>query len=272
MNLRTFARLALGAMAMTGVIASQAAAQLQQESDDYDFDESRSLDIVDSNVEPAQFAAGGGIGGGLGLDFLDHGCDGQFYVGGEYLYVRANYSQAISYVTRNLPAAGSPSVVFNQFDFDYDDSYRLYGGYRLCECGGDIRFSYSNYSSNSSFQSGVVPTDSSQQFFSPLEVVADQPGTSLNGRASVELEVYDIEFGKTIPLGCAMCCDTCCDTCCDDTCCDDGCCGDGCGCCCCPAWDISWRGGVRYADLDSEFIYDNTIPSAPTLEQTSRAR
>lgn len=284
MKLADTVRATLSALALAGLLAGQATAQQQQPGEKFAFDDARSLDIVDSNVTPAQFAAGGlgvggGYGGGLGMDFFDHGCSGQFYAGGEYLYVRANYSQAISYVTANLPAGGPTSVTFNQFDFDYGDSFRFYGGYRLCECGGDLRFTYTQLNSDSAFQSPLVPGDTSQQFFAPLEVVADTPGTSLNGRAEVELNIYDIEFGKTIPLGCPMgCCGGAggCDSCCDAGCTGDACgggCGSGCGaCCCCPAWDISWRGGVRIADLDSEFIYDNTIPANPALEQTSRAR
>ncbi|MEM9659566.1 MAG: hypothetical protein AAF961_14500, partial [Planctomycetota bacterium] len=28
------------------------------------------------------------------------------------------------------------------------------------------------------------------------------------------------------------------------------CCGDGCGCLGCPAWDITWSAGFRYAEAD----------------------
>lgn len=252
-------------------------------SDSQAYAEEASYDIDDSSIQPAQFSVQGGGGLGLGANLFDGGCGGQFYFGGEYLYVRANYSQAISYLTQDLTDPAQPRLVFNQFDFNYDDCYRFYGGYRLCDCGGDIRFTYTKLASDAAFQSPTVPGDQSLRFFSPLEVVADLPGTSLNGRASVELQTYDIEFGKTIPLGCPLgCCDSgccddgccddgCCDSgCCDSSCCDSGCCGDGCGCgCCCPAWDISWRAGVRIADLDSNFLYDNTIPGSAPLEQTS---
>ena len=50
---------------------------------------------------------------------------------------------------------------------------------------------------------------------------------------------FDLECAKTIPLG-GQCCD------CSDTC-GDGCC-NSCG-NCCPAWDITWSGGIRWADV-----------------------
>jgi hypothetical protein len=45
----------------------------------------------------------------------------------------------------------------------------------------------------------------------------------------------DLECAKTIPLGgqCCGCGDGCCDSCCTG----------------CPAWDITWSGGVRWADV-----------------------
>jgi Legionella pneumophila major outer membrane protein precursor len=77
----------------------------------------------------------------------------------------------------------------------------------------------------------------------------------------LEMSAFDLAFGKTIPVcscyqkccgGCDPCCgDTCCDTCCDscsDSCCDP--CGDSCCCCPCPAWDFTWRAGVRFAEVD----------------------
>jgi hypothetical protein len=51
--------------------------------------------------------------------------------------------------------------------------------------------------------------------------------------------MFDLECAKTIPLG-GQCCG------CGDAC--GGGCGDCCG-SCCPAWDITWSGGVRWADV-----------------------
>lgn len=209
-------------------------------------------------------------GGGMGLG-MGNNCTGQLYFGSEYLHVRANYSQNISYVTQDI-SGQTPAIIFNQFDYDYNSNYRFYGGYRVCECGCDLRFTYTHLESDASFDSGVVPGNSSLRFFSPLEVVADVPGTSLNGRSSVELDTYDIAFSKTIPLGSPLC-GGCGDACgCGETCCGDACgCGNGCG-CYCPAWDITWSGGVRVADMEAENVYDNTIPTNTALEQTSASR
>jgi hypothetical protein len=51
-----------------------------------------------------------------------------------------------------------------------------------------------------------------------------------------------LEFAKTIPLGGGGGCG------CGDPCgCGDAC-GSGCG-CACPAWDVTWSGGFRFADV-----------------------
>jgi hypothetical protein len=63
----------------------------------------------------------------------------------------------------------------------------------------------------------------------------------IEGDAEVDLRSYDLAFSKTIPLGCLMDGASAC-----GDCCDDGSCG-GCG--WCPAWDITWSGGVRFADV-----------------------
>ena len=298
MHRTRYMRVAFCAAAIATLITNQTVAQSASEYDTYEYegaeseglDEGSVLEIDDSGVEPAQFLGGGvgvGFGGGLDFGLLTHGCDCQLVFGAEYLYARANYSQAISYVEQNLVDPLQPRVIFNQFDYDYNSSYRLYGGYRICECACALMFTYTQLDSGASFTSPVVPGDTSRQFFAPLEVVADVPGTSLNGRANVRLNAYDIAFSKTIPLGCPLgcccktdCCgDSCCDTCCDTSCdaggCCDDCCGDSCGCnCCCwcPAWDITWTAGVRIADVESEFGYANVIPANPALQQTSVAR
>jgi hypothetical protein len=93
----------------------------------------------------------------------------------------------------------------------------------------------------------------------PLEpVLSPNNNIRITGRAC--LEDYDIGCAKTIPLGSPLCCD-CCDTCsCGDCC--DGCC-DSCA-PCCPAWDITWEGAVRYADVDwSQDIVSTFTPPTP---------
>ncbi|MEM1303760.1 MAG: Lpg1974 family pore-forming outer membrane protein [Planctomycetota bacterium] len=202
----------------------------------------------------------------LDLGGMSNGCTGQFYVGAEYLYVRPTFSQAISFVTVDNTAPLDPVITYNNFDFDHNSNFRVYGGYRVCECGCDIRFAYSNMGGDSSFVTDTVDATMGVTFFAPLEVFADTEGTFIEGSADVDLDTFDLDFAKTIPLGCPL------------GCCSDGCsdCCDPCG-CWCPAWDITWHGGFRAIDYDSTFIYDDFRPdvgsvAGTTLDQTSVAR
>lgn len=195
-------------------------------------------------------------GGGLGLASMGRGGRrGQFFVGAEYLSLRANFSEATAYRANTPAPPDGPAEDFVQFDFDYGDSYRLYGGYRLCDCGGEIRFTYSNFDSNGSFNSGPQPAGTT--FTAPYEVVTSGTDDVLFGDARVTLDDYDIGFSKTIPLG-----GWCCDTGCGDTACGDGCC-DPCGSCCgCPPWDLVWTGAIRISSVDSELNYASNIAPA----------
>lgn len=188
-------------------------------------------------------SCGGGLG--LGNGFLNR--PGQFFAGAEYIYARASFSEALAYVINdaNNPQGGAEFV---EYDFDYDSSYRFYGGFQFCDCCAAITFDYARYRSSADFS---VTEEAGQEIFAPYEV--ENPGANngiLDGSADVEIDSYDIGISKTIPLGGPLCgggCD-CGDTCCDD-CCGDGCdCGVGCG-CWCPAWDITWSAGVRFADV-----------------------
>ncbi|MAT71612.1 MAG: hypothetical protein CMJ58_19060 [Planctomycetaceae bacterium] len=172
----------------------------------------------------------------------------QLVAGAEYIYARANFSQALAYVESDLVNGGENWV---QYDFDYESGYSFYGGIYLCDCGGAVIFDWTNMTSSSGFTAvndppGSTPTNS--EIFGPFEV-----DDNINGFADVDLDTYDLMFSKTIPLGGPMCggCDSGCDdVCCGDVCCDDTCCGDGCGSCGgCPPWDITWSGGVRFADV-----------------------
>src|SRR5690606_7991988 len=65
----------------------------------------------------------------------------RYFVGGEYLHVRATPSEAISYLERD---AANFVDTFHQFDFDYEGSFRFYGGARNC-CGEEVRFTWTRF-------------------------------------------------------------------------------------------------------------------------------
>ena len=134
---------------------------------------------------------------------------------------------------------------FHQLDFDYESSYRFGGGYRLCDCGEEIRFLFTRLSSSAA---DIAPSGS----FLPYEVSSPPDGQTLVG-GHVALRSFDLAYAKTIPLGSPLGCG------CGDSCgCGDGYgCGDGCGSGCgcdggcggCPTWEITWSGGVRVAEV-----------------------
>lgn len=174
--------------------------------------------------------------------------NGQFFVGAEYLSVRANFSEATAYLEEDLIEGTS---TWKQYDFNYSESFRTYIGYRLCDCGGEVRFTYTNIDTGGGFDAGDL-SSTTRLVTAPWELALTDP-TSLTGTANVSIDNYDLGFSKTIPLGSPLCCDTGC----GDTCCGDGC-GDCCGtdCCTqCPAWDLQWTGAVRVADVNSRLGY-----------------
>ncbi len=186
---------------------------------------------------------GGGRGLGLGLGGGLLSRPGQFFAGAEYIYARANFSEALAYVVTDLNAGLNAGPNFVEFDFESESSYRFYGGYRFCDCGGEIVFNHARYRSGASFD---VVEGVGMDIKSPYEV--DAPGTGTNGRlsglADVEINTYDISFAKTLALGTLGCATDC-----GDACCGVGC-GDGCGSCACPAWDITWSAGLRFDEVE----------------------
>jgi hypothetical protein len=163
--------------------------------------------------------------------------DGQLFFTADYLSVRASFSEATSYVRQDI-ANGSDQFI--PLEFGYESSYRVGGGWRSCCCGDQIRFMYTRMTSDAS--DTALPGD-----IVPYEA-APPPGGQTDINANVDARTFDLECAKTIPLG-GQCCD------CGDSCdpCGDGC-GNTCG-KCCPAWDITWSGGVRWAEVGWQRSY-----------------
>ncbi len=169
-------------------------------------------------------------------------CCGRFCFSADYLYVRSNISQATAYLYQTTNGATATDEWHN-FDFQHESSYRLSGAYGLGGCGEELRFTFTRFNS---YANETIPY--SANVFVPFDV-DPPPGGQTLANADVDLKTYDLELTKTIPLGGAAVC-------------GGGCgggyggdCGDvrdgSCGCgCCCPTWDITWSGGLRFADAD----------------------
>ncbi len=175
------------------------------------------------------------------INFDRNGNQRSYFFGVEYRSTRAHFSQAIAYVERNKSITAPVDTIVNH-DFDFEDSVRFYGGYRLDECGEEVRFSYSDFNSSASSNSAAVPTNTSFEYLGPLEVVAVLDGESISSSFDVGIKNFDLAFAKTIPLGSPLACGDCGNS-----------CGDSCNSCCdscCPSWDITWSAGVRVAEVD----------------------
>jgi hypothetical protein len=170
---------------------------------------------------------------------------GQFFVTVDYLHVQAGFSDATAFIDRQL-VNGTTSFDFNQLEFDYESSYRIGGGYRLCGCGEEIRFLHTRLKSEAddAFVSEAITGVGFRHIipFKPPQF----PGGRVEIDADVDVKSFDLEWAKTIPLGGRVCCD--CD--CAGPCMGDcGGCGDPCG-ASCPLWEITWSAGIRYAEAD----------------------
>jgi hypothetical protein len=177
-----------------------------------------------------------GGGGGLG-GFLDRPI--QIIAGAEYIYAKANFSDSLAFVEQDLIEGGE---TWRCFDYNYNSSYSFYGGIYMPDCGGALIFDFTRLTSDADVS---AQSTSTVDVFGPFEIDDD-----IEGHSDVDLKSYDLSFAKTIPLGCPLDCGgKDCGDCCDDTCCGDSC-GNGCGCGWCPAWDITWSGGIRFADVN----------------------
>jgi hypothetical protein len=167
---------------------------------------------------------------------------GQYFVAADYLYVQAGFSEALAFVDNQL-TNGTTSFDHVEMEFDFTSSYRFGGGYRLAECGEEIRFLYTRLKSDheSGFTSEFV--NNQPRFLIPFKP-PQFDGGDVDINAGVDVKSFDWEWAKTIPLGCNSGCG------CGDACGSEcGGCGDPCG-RACPLWDVSWSAGARYAEGD----------------------
>jgi hypothetical protein len=170
---------------------------------------------------------------------LGSGQGSRWFFTADYLYVRASFSEAIAYYEEVDDGIGVQGNIAHELNFEHQSSYRIGGGYRLNCCDEEVRFMFTRLSSGANT---VAPQGS----IVPYEVIGPDGPTFID--ADVDVKSFDLDFRKTIPLGGAQCCE------CSDSC--DPCgCGDACCAPSCPAWDITWSGGLRFADVDWNRYY-----------------
>ena len=172
-------------------------------------------------------------------------CCGGICFEADYLYVRSNFSQSVAYLTETTSGT-TVTDEYHNFDFQHESSYRLGGAYTLPGCGEELRFTFTRFNS---YADVVIPY--SATVIVPYSI-DPPPGGETWARADVNVKTYDLDLAKVIPLGgtvgCGGGCGCGCGTECDGSCGCDSCCG-------CPTWDITWSGGLRFADADWQRNY-----------------
>jgi hypothetical protein len=186
----------------------------------------------------------GSCGGSCGCDQC---CNPYFYnqgwfVGGDFLLLRPNFSSPAAAVERTtfVDPNNNSSVITDrviEYDIDYDAAFRVFGGYRWGDCGESLQFSYWRLDTGEAFTS---PPATPTLFFASFEdAIADGPGEILRTDFNVELNVFDIEYTKRIPVRTGS--------------------PSSCGHCCAP-WDWAWSLGARVADY--ERVHNNSVVNA----------
>ncbi|HZZ72678.1 MAG TPA: Lpg1974 family pore-forming outer membrane protein [Pirellulales bacterium] len=149
--------------------------------------------------------------------------DGAWFGGAEYLLLRTHLSQDTAYLRLDEPNLNPPvfstSTAIN-YNWDYASGIRAFVGYRLCDCGGELEFTYFGFNDTASAASA---TGTSTVMFTAPNDLSPSNGQTLFASASINLNTFDIDVSKRIPLG-------------------------NCN-CCCPEWDLKWSAGVRIADV-----------------------
>lgn len=156
---------------------------------------------------------------------------GVFFGGAEFLLIRPRFSENTAYLVNTVSADPQGNVTIQdeivEQDFGYNGSVRAFVGYRLPDCCGELRFTYWNYGNSSSLL--TPPGTPTTTYVGHLEVLTRIPGERLGVDSSLNVNVYDIDYGKCI--------------------CYNGCC-DPCN--YCPPWGLKYYAGVRIADIQRQ--------------------
>ncbi len=145
----------------------------------------------------------------------------RFYGGGEYLFIRPGFSEAVAFVrtTNTLTSSGVfHEVDSSELNFDYSSSFRAFVGCQLdATTAVQLTYWYLDAAVNVNGQVGQP----NQTIVDPFGNTAGPGGADLT-RAAVRLNVYDIDVNKTVAV-------------------------ENCN------FDLGLTAGVRIADLDQTY-------------------
>lgn len=179
-------------------------------------------------------ACGSGDGNG-GPGWFGWGPDRVFYGGADYLLIRPHFSQAVAF-TEGTQTPTSFSASARNLDFPYKSNLRAFIGMPIAEIDGAIQFTYTRLHSQTNVN-GTVTTPG-QFIVDPFGAVAGSVavfnphdnlfgtvltgGDTVNTRASISLNIYDIEYLRPLlPAG--------------------------------SQWNLRWSAGARIADINQYY-------------------
>ncbi|HEX4142284.1 MAG TPA: Lpg1974 family pore-forming outer membrane protein [Pirellulales bacterium] len=171
---------------------------------------------------------------------------GCWYGGADYLLAKAHFSQGYAAIVCNTAnsTTTSPNVSTLTenavpFPYRYSSMYRIFLGYHLSDCGGDINFTYWNLQSTAATTLGPANVTGGTNIIFGQVLNNPADGQYLNASSGIRINIYDVDFSKYLIYGGP---------------------GKPCDCNFCPRWDMRWFAGVRIAQVNR--FDNNSITNA----------
>jgi hypothetical protein len=186
--------------------------------------------------------AGPGPGGSNSVGNLegDSGSwEGQWFFGGDFLYVRSHFSQATAFV-EGSQTASTYHVSAEALDLQYTPSFRVFAGYRIEGTDTELKFTYTRFTADTqsdagNFSAGHFAVDPFGNVVGTAVVVdpssaefghAIVGGDHIQATADVHVNIFDLDLIKPLMWVCGGC-------------------------------ELKYNAGVRIADVDQS--YQSTI-------------
>jgi len=177
--------------------------------------------------------AGGYSTGGLG-PVITNGRKYAVVAGAEMMWIRPRFSEATGMIRTDFSQNG-PNTQFFQttqnFDPGYQGGFRTYVGFRDVCCGDEFRVTYFNLQAADHLGGTATSTSSFCDF---LCNETPNPGDSVATSFRLGASIWDMDCIRPFFF-------------------NPPCCNDGCNDCCgpnCPAWDLRWFAGLRFAYIN----------------------
>ena len=112
--------------------------------------------------------------------------------GAEWLFVQPSFSESVAYVQSSIAGQNSTQTRID-YDFDYESTVRAFVGYRRCDCGGELLFTYTRLKGDAQAE---TPFATNTTIFTGTLEINTEINQSLASSADVDLDTYDLDFLK----------------------------------------------------------------------------